>query len=145
MTPPLRARFDRYLLQGSKLFISYMFHTDQTECLSTPFFCPLSFLCSFFLCGPHGRVRASCAFVCLSVLCWSASVVSVCSWVCVGGCCCMLACFMSLVCVRRRQVRRCSLPRPPPLLFFCFLLTACFSRTRDGSGWVGADYCRRCG
>ena len=50
----------------------------------------------------------------------------------------MLACFMSLVCVRRRQVRRCSLPRPPPLIF-CVLLTACFSRTRDGSGWVGTD------
>ena len=42
--------------------------------------------------------------------------------------------FLSLVCVHRRQVRRCSLPRPP-LLFVFFLPAACFLRTRDGSGF----------
>ena len=72
--------------------------------------------------------------------CWSAYVVSVCFLGVRGGCFCMLACFLSLVCVcvHRRRVQRCSPPRPPLLLVF-FLPAACFLRTHDGSGIVGAD------
>ena len=83
---------------------------------------------SFFLCGPYGRVRASCVFVCLPFLMLECVC---CVYLFLGcasvGCFCMLACFISLVCVHRRQVRRCSLPRPPLLFVFfaCCLLAFC--------------------
>ena len=102
---------------------------------------PFSFFSFFFcFCVTYGRARASCVF-CLPPL-FVAGVRLLClfvSWVCVGGLFFLYACLLpfSRVCSSSTGAALLSPSSASPL---CVCLpAACFLRTRDGSGFFGAD------
>ena len=124
-------RSDRQWLLGSKLHPCYLPIPDKTV-VHPPF---LFFLSLFLFLWYVWSVACFLRF-CLSPFLLLECVCCVCLFLgCARvGCFCMLACFSSLVCVHRQQVRRCSLPRPS-LRLSCFCLpAACLLRARDGSG-----------